>query len=120
MAIKALFVSLITSLLAVGCVAFPDDGYDSRGYGSYGHPVYRDYDYDRAYDARYDPYKDRQRWERERAYRIQQQRIEQQRRENQLKNHRWQYEKAKRDQLKKQQWEQDQRKKWQQAQRKND
>ncbi|KAF5270780.1 hypothetical protein FQR65_LT17816 [Abscondita terminalis] len=33
MAIKALFVSLITSIIAVGCVAFPDEGYDTRGYG---------------------------------------------------------------------------------------
>jgi hypothetical protein len=99
MAIKALFVSLITSIIAVGCVAFPDEGYDARGYGQ---PIYRDY----GYDSRYDRNNDRQRWERERAYRIQQMRIEQERRQAQHDRQRWQYEQAKRDQMRKQHWEQ--------------
>ena len=57
MALKALFISLITSFIAVGCVAFPEDHYDSRGYGyqsygGYGYPNGRNYD--RRYDDRYD------------------------------------------------------------------
>lgn len=103
MAIKALFVSLITSIIAVGCVAFPDEGYDTRGYGQ---PIYRDYGYTPRYDSRYDRNNDRQRWERERAYRIQQMRIEQERRQAQHDRQRWQYEQAKRDQMRKQHWEQ--------------
>jgi len=108
MAIKALIVSFITSIIAVGCVAFPEDGYDSRGYGQ---PVYRDYGYGQRYDPRYDRNNDRQRWERERAYRLQQMRIEQERRQKNWDKQRWQYEQAKRDQMKKQQWEQH-RKDW--------
>ena len=98
MAIKALIVSFITSIIAVGCVAFPEDGYDSRGYGQ---PVYRDYGYGQRYDPRYDRNNDRQRWERERAYRLQQMRIEQERRQKNWDKQRWQYEQAKRDQMKK-------------------
>ena len=122
MAIKALFVSLMTSIVAVGCVAFPDDSYN---YG-HGQTIYRGDDrrYDDRYDPRYDPRYDgrryddrydhgngryddrynreaqRQRIERERAYRMQQ-----------LDRSNKQREQAKRDQEKKQQWE-SHKKKW--------
>lgn len=112
MAIKVLFVSLITSLIAVGCVALPDDGYDARGYdqrsyGYNGYPVYRNNDdrYNNRYDHRYDRNNDRDRWERERAYRLQQARKEQDIRQYQLKKQYWQLEQAKRQQAKKQPWQ---------------
>lgn len=69
MAIKAMIISLATALLAVGCVAFPEDG-------SYRQSIYHD-DYDRGYNYRYDRHSDRTRWERERAYRLQQARLAQ-------------------------------------------
>ena len=52
---KLIILSLATTFLTVGCVAFPEDG----GYynGSY------DNRYDRDYDNRYDRERDRQRWE---------------------------------------------------------
>lgn len=113
MPLKALFISLITSLIAVGCVAFPDDHYDARGYdyrtnGGYAYPSNRRYDdrYDRRYDRRYD---DRQRWEQERVYRLQQARKEQERRQYQIKKQHWEYQQAKRDQAKKQQFDRSKR-----------
>lgn len=55
MAIRIITVSLATAFLAVGCVAFPDDGYYDGRYDSR----------DRGYDYRYDQDRryDRQRWE---------------------------------------------------------
>lgn len=70
MAIKAIIMSLATALLAVGCVAFPEDGSYRQGGYQYGA-----YDRDRGYDHN----SDRNRWERERAYRLQQARLEQER-----------------------------------------
>lgn len=105
MAIKAIFATSITAILATGCVAFPEDGYDSRGYG-YGQPVQRSYGYDQGYDYRYDRDNDRSRWERERAYRLKQERLDQQRRQYQLDQQRKQYDQARRDQIKRQQFEQ--------------
>lgn len=56
MAGKLIFVSIATSLLAVGCVAFPeDDYYDGRYNRAYDYRYDRDYRYDNRYD--------RQRWE---------------------------------------------------------
>ena len=91
--IKAFLATVTTAFLAVGCVAFPEDSYSSRG-GYYGNTGYGSgygtrYDQnDRRYDDRYD---------RERAYRLQQARIEQDRRQNQLDRDRRQFEQKKRD-----------------------
>lgn len=109
MALKALFISLITALITVGCVAFPEDHYNPRTYeyrsnGGYAYPSKHRYDerYDRRYDRRYD---DRQRWEQERAYRLQQARKEQERRQYLIKKQHWEDQQAKRDQTRNQQFD---------------
>ena len=110
--IKAFLATVTTAFLAVGCVAFPEDSYSSRGgyYGNTGYGTRYDQN-DRRYDDRYD---------RERAYRLQQARIEQDRRQNQLDHDRRKFEQKKRDeqrvtQAQRQQWEQRQRE-WQKKQ----
>ena len=114
--IKALIATITTAFLAVGCVAFPEDGYSSRG-GYYGNTSYGAYD-DRGYKRNNRHYDDR--YERERAYRLQQARIEQDRRQRQLDHERRQFDQTKRDQYrldqaKRQQWQQRQQE-WQKKQ----
>ena len=111
--IKALIVAVTTAFLAVGCVAFPEDGYSSRG-GYYGNTSYGAYD-DRGYKRNNRHYDDR--YERERAYRLQQARIEQDRRQRQLDHERRQFDQTKRDQYRLDQakWQQRQQE-WQKKQ----
>ena len=111
--IKALIATITTAFLAVGCVAFPEDGYSSRG-GYYGNTSYGAYD-DRGYKRNNRHYDDR--YERERAYRLQQARIEQDRRQRQLDHERRQFDQTKRDQYRLDQakWQQRQQE-WQKKQ----
>ena len=111
--IKALIATITTAFLAVGCVAFPEDGYSSRG-GYYGNTSYGTYD-DRGYKRNNRHYDDR--YERERAYRLQQARIEQDRRQRQLDHERRQFDQTKRDQYRLDQakWQQRQQE-WQKKQ----
>ena len=111
--IKALIATITTAFLAVGCVAFPEDGYSSRG-GYYGNTSYGAYD-DRGYKRNNRHYDDR--YDRERAYRSQQARIEQDRRQRQLDHERRQFDQTKRDQYRLDQakWQQRQQE-WQKKQ----
>mgnify|MGYP003610259801 FL=1 len=111
--IKALIATITTAFLAVGCVAFPEDGYSSRG-GYYGNTSYGTYD-DRGYKRNNRHYDDR--YDRERAYRLQQARIEQDRRQRQLDHERRQFDQTKRDQYRLDQakWQQRQQE-WQKKQ----
>lgn len=87
MMIKTILLSFTTAILAVGCVAFPDDGpYNNTGYNSTRH---YNGGYDQRYNTRYNQNNERARWERERAYRVQQARIEQQRKQ-QINRQHWQ------------------------------
>ncbi|WP_353682212.1 hypothetical protein [Acinetobacter sp. ANC 4862] len=76
---KLIILSLATIFLAVGCVAFPEDG----GYYNGGYDYRYDRRYDRDYDNRYDRERDRQRWE----YQQRQNHLELERKKRELERH---------------------------------
>lgn len=108
MAIKALFISLTTAFLAVGCVAFPDNGpYYSGGYDRS----------DRNYDRDYNRNIERSRYERERAQRAHQMRLEHDRRQREYQVRTQREQADRRNQTKR---EQERRKQFEQRKREND
>lgn len=108
MAIKALFISLVTAVLAVGCVAFPDDGpYYSGGYERS----------DRNYDRDYNKNIERSRYERERAQRAHQMRLEHDRRQREYQVRAQREQADRRIQAKR---EQERRKQFEHRKREND